>query len=127
VTALADAGFPFEADVVFRVDPYAVCDGVRCADIRTVRRRRTIGIAPEALESEARLRASLLEVWDRYREPRPGSRHDLARGTLRVIQDGPRAGVHDRQTLRIARLTYRQIWTRLPPGERTDLPDPDTL
>jgi len=63
---------------------------------------------------------------ERYREPRPGSVPDLARGTLRVLRDGGRVGV-DAATLRRAQHGYRQLWEALEPAQRECLDDPDSL
>jgi hypothetical protein len=126
-SALSDldaAGFRFDADVRFRVDPYAVCEGLACADLVTLKERRTVLLAPEALRSDAVLRATLLEIWERYREPRPGSERDLARGALRVVQDGAAAGVDDEQVLERARLQYTQLYRALPRDDREGLPPP---
>ena len=125
--ALAAAGFEFDADVRFRMERYAVCEGFACADLVLIAERRTIVLAPDAFESPARLRGSLLEVWERYREPRPGSLPDLARGSLRVIRDGRRVGVDDVHTLRLAHHSYRQLWNQLTAEQRSDLEDPDRL
>ena len=128
--ALSDlraGGFSFAADVQVRADPYAVCDGLACANLRLVRGRRTIGLAREAFSSPSRLRASLLEIWERYQEPRPGSVRDLARAALLVLSDGPRVGVNDRRTLRLAHHRYRQLWLQLDASKRTGLTDPDRL
>jgi hypothetical protein len=128
--ALADlraGSFEFDADVRFRADRYAVCEGLACADLVLTRNRRTIILAEEAFGSPSVLRASLLEIWERYREPRPGSVPDLARGALRVVRDGPRVGVVDPHTLRRARNVYRQLWEQLPRRSLEGLPDPDTL
>jgi hypothetical protein len=125
--ALSDleaGGFAFEPDLAFRVDPYAVCEGVACADLVLLRGRRTILLAPEAMRSPSTLRATLLEIWERYREPRPGSLRDLARGARRIEQDGPRVGVSDPGVLRRARLTYLQLYEALPPEQRAGLSDP---
>ncbi len=124
---LQAAGFSFEPDVAFRVDPYAVCEGLACADLLVMKGRRTILLAPETVRKPEALRATLLEIWERYREPRPGSVRDLARGALRVVRDGPRVGVTDPGLLRRARLRYRQLYESLPPEERDALPDPDTV
>ena len=127
--ALADlesAGFRFEADVRFRVDPYAVCEGIACADLVVIGERRTILLAPESIRNDSVLRATLLEIWERYREPRPGSVRDLAHGALRIVQDGPGVGVED-PVLRNARLEYTQLYRSLPPEERRGLPAPDTI
>lgn len=121
---LRAGGFEFEADVRFRVDPYAVCEGIACAEIDVVGGRRTILVAPEAAHSAAVLRATLLEIWERYREPRRGSTRDLARGALRVVRDGARVGVDDPRVLTRARLVYGQLYDALPPVERRGLPDP---
>lgn len=125
--ALRSAGFDFEVDVRFRPDRYGACQGIACADLRVERGRRTITLAPEAFSSEARLRASLLEIWVRYREPRSGSLRDLARGALRVLREGPRVGILDVALLRLAHHSYRQLYRRLSRSEREGLPDPDTL
>ncbi len=110
-----------------RADPYAVCDGLACANLRLVRGRRTIGLAREAFSSPSRLRASLLEIWERYQEPRPGSVRDLARAALLVLSDGPRVGVNHRRTLRLAHHRYRQLWLQLDASERAGLTDPDRI
>ncbi len=124
---LAAEGFEFDSDVRFRYHRYAACDGMACADVGLIGERRTILLAPEAFESPGQLRATLLEVWERYREPRPGSVPDLARGALRVIRDGYRVGVRELYILRRAHHVYRQLYLELPGGERADLPDPDEL
>ena len=128
--ALSDlrvGGFSFAADVRVRADPYAVCDGLACANLKVVRGRRTIGLAREAFSNPSRLRASLLEIWDRYQEPRPGAARDLARAALLVVSDGPRVGVTDRRTLRLAYHGYRQLWLQLSPSERAGLLNPDQI
>ncbi len=124
---LAAEGFEFEPDVRFRYHRYAACDGMACADVALIGERRTILLAPEAFESPGRLRATLLEVWERYREPRPGSVRDLARGALRVIRDGHRVGVVEPYILRRAHHSYRQLYNELPNDQREDLPPPDEL
>ncbi len=124
---LAAEGFEFDADVRFRYHRYAACDGMACADVALIGERRTILLAPEAFESPGQLRATLLEVWERYREPRPGSVPDLARGALRVIRDGERVGVREPYILRRAHHVYRQLYLELPSDEQADLPDPDEL
>ena len=94
--ALADlraAGFEFAPDVRLRNDPRAVCDGMSCADLVMENDRRTILVADGAFASPSKLRASLLEIWARYAEPRRGNVRDLAHAALVVIRDGPRAGV----------------------------------
>lgn len=123
---LREAGFAFDSDLAFRVDPYASCSGVTCADLAVIRERRTILIAPEAVREPPLLRAALLEIWERYQTPRPGSVPDLARGSLRVVTDGARVGV-DARTLRRAHHGYRQLWAELEPAERAGLTDPDHL
>ncbi|MEE8558299.1 MAG: hypothetical protein V3T14_10480 [Myxococcota bacterium] len=122
--ALEAAEFRFDADVRFRVDPYVVCEGIACADLVVLEHRRTILLAPDALRSDDVLKASLLEIWERYREPRPGSGRDLARGAYRVVQDGPRVGIVDRDLIRRARLRYTQLYELLSPAERAGLPEP---
>ena len=124
---LRSGGFSFDPDVRVRTDPYAVCDGFACADLKLVRGRRTIGLAREAFSNPSRLRASLLEIWERYQEPRPGSVRDLARAALLVLSDGPRVGVNDRRTLRLAHHRYRQLWLQLDASERAGLTDPDRI
>jgi hypothetical protein len=121
------AGFRFEGDVRFRTDPYAVCEGIACADLIVAQERRTILLSPNLIGQPAALRAALLEVWERYRAPRPGSLPDLARGALRVVEDGPRVGVDDPKLLLRAKFTYRQLYEQLSPAERAELPDPDTV
>lgn len=124
---LRAAGFEFEADVRFRVDPYAVCEALACAEVEVIAGRRTILVAPDALRSAAALRATLLEVWERYREPRRGSTRDLARGAHRVAQDGARAGVDDPRLIAHARRVYEQLYRSLRAEERAGLPDPHAL
>ena len=128
--ALADleqGGFAFAADVVFRNDPHAVCDGLACADLVVENQRRTIVVADGAFVSPSKLRASLLEIWVRYQTPRHGNVRDLARAALVVVQDGRRAGVTDPGVLADARFVYAQLWRQLPPERRSDLPDPRQL
>jgi hypothetical protein len=124
---LSEAGFEFEADVHFRADPYVSCQGAACADLVVLKQRRTILVAKDAFRSDDALRAALLEIWERYREPRRGSTRDLARGAWRVLHDGPRVGIRDKSILRFTHHTYRQLWNQLTPAQRTDLPPPDTL
>ena len=127
--ALADlkaAGFEFAPDVRLRNDPRAVCDGISCADLVIERDTRTILVADGAFATPSKLRASLLEIWARYREPRRGNVRDLARAALVVIREGPRVGVAPGD-LGDARFTYRQLWQRLPDAQRGDLPDPASL
>ncbi len=128
--ALADlraAGFEFAPDVRLRNDPRAVCDGLSCADLVVENERRTILVADGAFASPSKLRASLLEIWARYTEPRRGNVRDLARAALLVIREGPRAGVTDDGVLGDARFAYKQLWQQLPADKRAELPDPRTL
>lgn len=128
--ALADldgGGFRFESDVAFARDPYVVCAGITCAELRVRDRRRTILVAPEAFASASRLRASLLDIWGRYQEPRAASGADQARSALRILRDGPRAGVSDRRLLREMHHLYRQLYGGLSEDERGELPSPDEL
>ena len=96
-----------------------------CANLALIAERRTILLAPEAFAGPVQLRATLLEIWERYRQPQPGSLHDLARGALRLIRDGPRVGVDDPFLLRRAHHVYRRLYEQLPPARRTDLPAPE--
>jgi hypothetical protein len=128
--ALADlraAGFEFAPDVRLRSDPRAVCDGLSCADLVIENERRMILVADGAFASPSKLRASLLEIWARYKEPRHGNVRDLARAALVVIRDGPRAGVTDPGVLGDARFVYRQLYARLPAAQQAELPDPSDL
>ena len=125
--ALADAGFEFEPDVQFRADRHASCDGFACADLVVIQERRTILLARDAFDSCDALRAALLEIWERYRDPQRGSTRDFARGALRVASDGSRVGIEEKAILRAAHHTYRQLFDQLPPAQRVDLPDPDTV
>lgn len=129
VAALARAGFEFEADVGFAYDMLAACDGLACADVRVISHRRTIVVAREAFASRGRLRLTLLEVWERYRTPRagPARGRDLARGLLRVLRDGERAGIDDRKLLRLAHVHYEKQYARLEGADRRDLPRPGEL
>lgn len=127
IADLSAAGFEFAADVRLRSDALQSCDGLACAHLVMERQRRTILLAPEAFESGARLRATLLEIWERYPIPRPPSYRDSARGALRVLQDGPRVGVDDLHLLRRAHHIYRQHYSQLSKSERARLPHPDTL
>jgi hypothetical protein len=125
--ALADlrsGGFEFAPDVRLRNDSRAVCDGMSCADLVIEANRRTILVADGAFASPSKLRASLLEIWSRYTEPRRGNVRDLARASLLVIHEGPRVGVTDPGVLGDARFTYKQLYQRLPPDKRADLPAP---
>ena len=127
VADLKAGGFEFEADVRITRDAYAVCDGLACAELRVVENRRTIGLAREALEDPSRVRASLLEIWTRYREPRPGSIPDLARGALLVVRRGPEVGVTNPWTLRLAYHSYQQLWLQLDRVQRAKLEDPKLI
>jgi hypothetical protein len=128
--ALADlraAGFEFAPDVRLRNDPHAVCDGLSCADLVIENERRTILVADGAFASPSKLRASLLEIWARYKEPRHGNARDLARAALVVIRDGPRAGVTDPGVLADARFVYGQLYARLNAAQQAELPAPSHL
>ena len=126
--ALADlrtAGFEFKTDVRFEQNRYVTCqEEIACADLVLREGHRTVRLAPEAFETRSRLRAALLEIWERYERPRRGSSSDLARGSLRVLQDGPRAGVDDDWVLRRAHRAYRRFWRETPEDQREGLPDP---
>ncbi len=124
---LARGGFEFDADVAFARDAYVVCEGVSCAELRVVERRRTIVLSRDAFASPSRLRASLLDIWGRYQEPRAASGADQARSALRILRDGPRAGVSDRRLLREMHHLYRQLYGGLSEDERGELPSPDEL
>ena len=126
VDTLAEAGFAFDPDVAFTSDPIATCSGLACASVEVRDGHRTLVIAPDAFVSASRLNASLLEVWARYRTPRPGYLPDLARGALQVVRDGERVGVSafDRSA---ALHEYRLLWPRLRPAQRHGLPDPAPL
>jgi hypothetical protein len=124
---LARAGFEFDADVRFRTDPYAVCAGVSCATLVVLKERRTVLLAQGALDSDAALRASLLDIWERYESPHPDSVCDELRGMLRVVRDGPRVGVDDVDILRRAHHAYRRLYVGMRDSECGDLPQPDEL
>ncbi len=126
---LAAAGFEFDADVAFVADRYAGCDGLACADVRVIESRRTIVVAYEAFDGPGRLRLTLLEVWERYQTPRGGQgrARDLARSLLRVLRDGPRAGLDDPKLLRRAHVAYQKQYAALPPPDRLDLPKPSDI
>ncbi len=124
---LAAAGFEFDADVHFMPDQYAVCDDMSCADVLIYKERRTILVAHEAFESPSRIRATLLEIWPRYQNPRPGFLPDLARGALQVVQDGPRVGIEDVYLLRRAQHTYRRLYDGTEADQRDGLVDPNSL
>jgi len=128
--ALADlraAGFEFAPDVALRNDRYVVCEGMACTELVVEHDRRTILVADAAFASPSKLRASLLEIWSRYREPRRGNVHDLARATLLVLQEGRRVGVTDPSVLDDAGFFYRQLYEQLSAEKRVDLPAPDSL
>jgi len=124
---LASAGFEFEPDVHFAREPYSICVRIACAEVVWRRTRRVIEIAPEAFYTPQQLRCTLLEVWARYRTPRPDYIPDMARGALQVVQDGPRVGITDRYLLREAFRAYRSYWEQLKPEQRGELPSPDDL
>ncbi len=109
----------------FVSDRYEVCDGIRCASVVVRDGRRTILLAREAFSSDERLRMSLLEVWERYEQPRPGSVPDLARAALRVLTDGGRVGAGSPANQRRARNVYRGLWESLPEDRRSELPRPE--
>ncbi len=124
---LAAAGFSFEADVAFRADPYVVCDGLACAELQVRAGRRTVLLAREAWDSPARLRASLLDIWDRYRRPRAPDHRDRARSALRILEHGPAAGIDDVLFLRRVYHRYGQLFERLPESASGELPKPRDL
>jgi hypothetical protein len=127
VADLARAGFEFDADVAFARDAYVMCEGVSCSELRIVERRRTILLARDAFASPSRLRASLLDIQGRYRNPRAASAADQARSAVRILRDGPRVGVSDRRLLRETHHLYRQLYGGLSADERAELPGPDDL
>jgi hypothetical protein len=124
---LAAADFRFEPDVAFAEDRFVVCEGVSCSELKTVHGRRTVLIAREVFQSPSRLRATLLDMWGRYQQPRAPSTADQARSALRILQDGPRAGIDDTQLLRDTHHTYRQLYNSMKPAQRAELPRPDDL
>ncbi len=128
--ALADldgGGFRFESDVAFARDPYVVCAGITCAELRVRDRRRTILVAPEAFASASRLRASLLDIWGRYKHPGVPTPYERAESALRILKYGPRVGVTDRSLLRATQHRYRQLYELLEADQRDELPRPDDL
>jgi hypothetical protein len=127
VAALAAAGFAFPVDIRFVHDPMTVCDGITCADLVVIDNRRTIRLANHAFTSPSKLRASLLEIWPRYEQPKRGHVPDLARGALLIVTDGERVGITDREVMREARFTYRQLWNQLSVTQRANLPAPESL
>ncbi|HTO69627.1 MAG TPA: hypothetical protein VMR31_07170 [Myxococcota bacterium] len=98
-----------------------------CADLAVVDGRRTILVADAAFATPSKLRASLLEIWSRYREPRRGNARDLARSALLVATDGRRAGVTDGDVLDDASYFYGKLYEQLPAQQRAGLPDPRSV
>ncbi|MFQ5513524.1 MAG: hypothetical protein ACE5FG_03740 [Myxococcota bacterium] len=111
----------------FRRENLLVCDRLACGHLRLEGQRRTILLAPGAFDSAARLRASLLEIWGRYRSPRLPSLRERAEGALRIVRDGPCAGIQDQRLLRDAHHWYHQLYGELGPEEARGLPPPDRV
>lgn len=129
-SALADLDrghFRFEPDVAFARDEYVVCTGITCAELRVRDRRRTILLAPDAFASASRLRASLLDIWGRYKNPGIPTPSERAQSALRILKYGPGLGVTDRSLLRAIQHRYRQLYDLLDADERSELPRPDDL
>jgi hypothetical protein len=84
-------------------------------------------IAPEVLQSDDRLRLSLLEVWQRLLDggPMQGPRA-FARSTLRQLVSGGRVGVSDPILLGEVLDAYSDYLSEVPTDERAGLPDPAT-
>jgi tetratricopeptide (TPR) repeat protein len=85
----------------------------------------TLILAPEVLESDARLRLALLEVWQRFSDggQMRGSRA-FARSTLRQLVSGPRVGVSDPVILTEVLRAYSDYRGQVPEDQRADLPYP---
>ena len=87
----------------------------------------TLVVAPRVLESDARLRLSLLEVWQRLSDGGDlKGPHVFARSTLRQLVSGRNVGVADPVLLGEVLQAYRGYWEKLPETERARLPDPVT-
>ena len=123
---LKGGGFEFDADLAYRIDRYVVCDGLSCTELRVIRGRRTILISPETFETPGRLRASLLDIWGRYKKPRTPTTADQARSALRIVSHGADVGI-DRRLRQHTHHSYRQLYTQLSPKEREPFPPPDDL
>jgi tetratricopeptide (TPR) repeat protein len=85
----------------------------------------TLILAPEVLESDARLRLALLEVWQRFSDggQMRGSQA-FARSTLRQLVSGPRVGVSDPVILTEVLRAYSDYRGQVPEDQRADLPYP---
>ena len=82
-------------------------------------------LAPEALESDARVRLALLEVWQRLSDGgRVSGPRAFARSTLRQLVWGPRVGVSDPLALAEVLEAYADYREAVPGDRRGDLPDP---
>ncbi len=82
-------------------------------------------LAPQALESDARFRLALLEVWQRFSDG--GSMRGpwaFARSTLRQLVSGPRVGVSDPVILSNVLEAYAEYRGKLKEDQRVGLPDP---
>jgi tetratricopeptide (TPR) repeat protein len=85
----------------------------------------TLILAPRVLESDARLRLALLEVWQRLSDRGPMSdTRAFARSALRQLVSGPRLGVSDPVILGQVLEAYRGYRDSLPEEQRAGLPDP---
>ena len=124
---LARAHFYFESDIAFERDPYVVCIDLSCAELRVRDRRRTILLAPEAFESASLLRASLLDIWGRYKNPGVPTPYQRAQSALRILKSGSEVGVTDRSLLRATHHRYGQLYLLLEPEQQGELPRPDDL
>jgi tetratricopeptide (TPR) repeat protein len=84
-------------------------------------------LAPRVLESDARLRLALLEVWQRLSDGLDlQGPQALARSTLRQVVSGRSVGVADPVLLGEVLQAYRGYWEKLPGYDRARLPDPVT-
>jgi hypothetical protein len=85
----------------------------------------TLVVAPRVLESDARLRLALLEVWQRLSDGGDlQGPHLFARSTLRQLLSGRGVGVADPVLLGEVLDAYRGYWEKLPEDGLARLPDP---
>ncbi len=84
----------------------------------------TLVVAPRVIESDARLRLALLEVWQRLADGVLDGPRAFTRGTLRQLISGDRVGVSDPVLLGEVLTAYAAYRDALSEEERRPFPEP---